>query len=64
MRFREMPCHPRILKNTSRIGLENEINDLCKDYDLVDLQYSSTTLDNDVVEYSVLALVHHSRKGK
>lgn len=58
MKFRnEDGLEAKVLRAMGPEDLSNKIEELCKEYDLTDLQYSTTTLDNGWVEYSALALV-------
>ena len=58
MKFREYDrLFVKILKDTNPTCLENKIENISEQYNLIDMQYSSTTMLNDDVEYSVLLLL-------
>ena len=58
MKFRdEDNLDIQVITSDSPIGLEHNIRILSKKYNLVDLQYSTTTYSNNTIQYSALALV-------
>jgi len=58
MKFREYDnLFVKILKSTKPDELEWAISNAAEQYNLVDMQYSTTNLNNDIVEYSVLLLL-------
>lgn len=46
-----------VIESTHIIEFQDKLNELDRYYDLIDLQYSTTTLLSGDVEYSALALV-------
>lgn len=65
MKFRDEDNLKPIILTSLRNGkyLERQIEQLGQEYDIIDLQYSSTTVGNvDIVEYSALALVRKKDK--
>lgn len=63
MKFRDYgEVEPVIVAAKSPHGLCGKIDALGKKRDLIDLQYSTTTLDDGGVEYSALALAASKTK--
>lgn len=58
MKFREEKgLRARVIVANTSYDLENKLAALGRQYDLVDLQYSTTTENNGDIHYSALALV-------
>lgn len=58
MKFREYTMVlPKVIKATSANALEQEIEKLDIEYDIIDLQYSTTGDLKNGIEYSALLLI-------
>ena len=58
MKFREhSDLSPLVLTATTPEILEEKLEGISEEFDLIDLQYSTTTREDGAIHYSALALV-------